>query len=627
VIDFIDMEESRNRREVENRLRDALRQDRARVQFGSISKFGLMEMSRQRLKPALSEGSSIPCPRCGGSGHVRDTESSALQILRIIQEESMKDNTAAVHAQVPVEVASFLLNEKRPEIAKIELKQRINVLLVPNKSLETPHYKLERLKHDDPRLDHIEASYTMAEEVEDPTTVTRRSQEPTNRQTPVIKGVLPDAPAPASLPKAETTKTAKPQDGKAATKSESTGGFFGWLKRLISGNTEAKAEPAAKNVGKRGDRTGKDGERSERGERNGERRGGRGGRGGRRGDRTDRGERSDTERNDKGERSETTETRAPRENGGNRRGGERNERTGQRGERRENANNNAAQSVDASNVSADSSELNNPENRNESRAERAPRGEGRRERGEGRRERGERGDRRHQDGNRQNAAAENSDNLAPAQTLLNDNANADAVNQGDERTDGANGTPERRERRSRDRYGRDRRERNNGTDNNASDSGITGATDSVAPEPSGTEEVPVTRSYFDRAASVAPATTAQAPATSSSEPVSTPAPTAAPATTTASASASAPASNATSSLPKVQSYVLPMASLIEVAEGSGLKWVNSDPEKIAQAQAAIAAEPKPVHVPRERPPAVVFDEGPLVLVETRKDLSNMNLPF
>jgi ribonuclease E len=176
VIDFIDMEESRNRRDVENRLRDALRQDRARVQFGSISKFGLLEMSRQRLKPALAEGSSIPCPRCGGSGHVRDTESSALQILRIIQEESMKDNTAAVHAQVPVEVASFLLNEKRPEIAKIELKQRINVLLVPNKSLETPHYKLERLKHDDPRLDNIEASYTMAEVVEDPTTVTRRSQ-------------------------------------------------------------------------------------------------------------------------------------------------------------------------------------------------------------------------------------------------------------------------------------------------------------------------------------------------------------------------------------------------------------------------------------------------------------------
>ena len=101
VIDFIDLEESRNRREVENRLRDALRQDRARVQFSSISKFGLLEMSRQRLRPALSEGASIPCPRCGGSGHIRDTESSALQILRVIQEESLKDNTASVMCQVP----------------------------------------------------------------------------------------------------------------------------------------------------------------------------------------------------------------------------------------------------------------------------------------------------------------------------------------------------------------------------------------------------------------------------------------------------------------------------------------------------------------------------------------------
>ncbi|WP_313759459.1 Rne/Rng family ribonuclease, partial [Diaphorobacter nitroreducens] len=196
VIDFIDMEESKNRREVENRLRDALRQDRARVQFGTISKFGLMEMSRQRLKPSLSEGAHIRCPLCDGTGHVRDTEGFSLQMLRMIQEESMKDSTAAVHCQVPVEVASFLLNEKRTEIAKIELKQRVSVVLIPNKSLETPHYKLERLKHDDPRLENLDASYKLADVEEDQTKVTRRSQEPTNKQTPVIKGVLPDAPAP-----------------------------------------------------------------------------------------------------------------------------------------------------------------------------------------------------------------------------------------------------------------------------------------------------------------------------------------------------------------------------------------------------------------------------------------------
>ena len=167
VVDFIDMEESKNRREVEQRLRDALRYDRARVQFSSISKFGLLELIRQRLRPALSEGNHITCPRCNGTGHIRDTESSALQILRIIQEESMKDNTAAVHVQVPVEVTSFLLNEKRTEITKIELKQRVTVLLVPNKHLETPNYKLERLRHDDPRLENLQASYTMIEEPDD----------------------------------------------------------------------------------------------------------------------------------------------------------------------------------------------------------------------------------------------------------------------------------------------------------------------------------------------------------------------------------------------------------------------------------------------------------------------------
>src|SRR5205085_11305073 len=153
-----------------------------------------MEMSRQRLRPALSEGASIPCPRCGGHGHIRDTESSALQILRVIQEESMKDSTSAVQVQVPVEVASFLLNEKRTEIAKIELKQRISVLMVPNKGLDTPNYKLERLKHDDPRLDNLKASYHMADEIEDPTEVTRRSPERANMQDPRSKGVLPDLP-------------------------------------------------------------------------------------------------------------------------------------------------------------------------------------------------------------------------------------------------------------------------------------------------------------------------------------------------------------------------------------------------------------------------------------------------
>src|SRR3954463_5000976 len=240
VIDFIDMEESKNRREVENRLRDALRQDRARVQFGTISKFGLMEMSRQRLRPALSEGASIPCPRCNGTGHIRDTESSALQILRIIQEESMKENTAAVHVQVPVEVTSFLLNEKRSEITKIELKQRTTVLLVPNKHLDTPNYKLERLRHDDPRLENLQASYTMIEEPQDEVAITRRDKAKP-KQEPVIKGVLPDqpappAPAPAPAPVAVAQAAPAPRAPRAApvaAPAPAGGGFFGWIKSIF----------------------------------------------------------------------------------------------------------------------------------------------------------------------------------------------------------------------------------------------------------------------------------------------------------------------------------------------------------------------------------------------------------
>ena len=241
VIDFIDMEESKNRREVETRLRDALRQDRARVQFSSISKFGLLEMSRQRLRPALTEGSHITCPRCNGTGHIRDTESSALHILRIIQEESMKDNTAAVHVQVPVEVASFLLNEKRTEITKIELKQRITVLLVPNKTLETPNYRLERLKHDDPRLDNLQASYTMVDEQEEEVGITRREKAKA-KQEPVIKGILPETPAPVAAPKPEPIVVPAPVPVAAAPAPvPAGGGFFGWVKSLFGGETAVPA--------------------------------------------------------------------------------------------------------------------------------------------------------------------------------------------------------------------------------------------------------------------------------------------------------------------------------------------------------------------------------------------------
>ena len=276
VIDFIDMESSKAQKDVENRLRDALRHDRARVQMGKISKFGLMEMSRQRLRPALSEGSHVTCPRCNGTGHIRDTESSALQVLRIIQEEAMKENTAAIHTQVPVEVAAFLLNEKRAEVIKIETRFKVNVLMIPNKHLETPHYKLERLRHDDPRLDDQKASYVMAEEaareLETDTTVSRKDAEVKVRPEAAVKGITPTQPAPVSQPRPARTE-------KVVSES-SSGGLFGFIKKLFSSSPVAEEKPAPSNARGRnqgrngsnsGDRNRGRNRRGERNDRNGER--------------------------------------------------------------------------------------------------------------------------------------------------------------------------------------------------------------------------------------------------------------------------------------------------------------------------------------------------------------------
>ncbi len=238
VIDFIDMESPKSQKDVENRIKDALKHDRARVQTGKISKFGLMEISRQRLRPALSEGTHVACPRCTGTGHIRDTESSALQVLRIIQEESMKENSAAIHCQVPVDVAAFLLNEKRSEIIKIESRSKVNVLLIPNKYLETPHYKLERLKHDDPRLDNIQASYAIAEEVskamEEDTIVSRRNQDIKPSPVAAVKGITPSQPAPASVPK---------ERSKPVTQESNSGGVIAFIKKLFGGNKSATPTP------------------------------------------------------------------------------------------------------------------------------------------------------------------------------------------------------------------------------------------------------------------------------------------------------------------------------------------------------------------------------------------------
>src|SRR5437588_810504 len=198
VIDFIDMESQRNQRDVENRLRDALKFDRARVQIGKISRFGLVELSRQRLQPSLEETAHISCPRCSGTGFIRGTESTALHVLRIVQEEAMKENTGAVHAQVPVDVSSFLLNEKRAEIQKLESRLKVNIVLVPNQHLDTPHYTVERLRHDElNEMEHVPSSYEMVKQPEEPKIPGAETAEAKlERQQPVVKTITPSQPAP-----------------------------------------------------------------------------------------------------------------------------------------------------------------------------------------------------------------------------------------------------------------------------------------------------------------------------------------------------------------------------------------------------------------------------------------------
>jgi ribonuclease E len=635
VVDFIDMEESKNRREVEQRLRDALRFDRARVQFSTISKFGLLEMSRQRLRPALSEGSHITCPRCNGTGHIRDTESSALQILRIIQEESMKDNTSAVHVQVPVEVTSFLLNEKRTEITKIELKQRVHVLLVPNRHLETPNYKLERLRHDDPRLDNIQASYSLIEELQEETGITRR-EKAKPKQEPVIKGVLPDQPAPIAPPKPEPVVVAAPVAPAPklapAAAAPASGGFFGWIKRLFSAPepfTAPAPAPAVKPAPSEAE--GRDG-KGGRGRRDGQRRGeGRGeSRGEGRGEgRSERGEGRGERGPRRGERTERPlaegEVREERPGRGGRRG--------QREER-------AGVEVPGSAVAEGARESN--------------REGGREGRDGGRRRRGERTPRE--------AGAEglNEQQDEQAQALA-DEGRADAPAGDDAQGEAREGRDGGRRRR---RGGRGRGGESEGgnTEGAAGEEGSTSVQTSTEGGPAADEESAPRRQRERqprgerqprRETEEAAVQTAQAPGLSMALPVSddigtgpfslapetTPVYTPVQVPAAEAAPAQAPVADApVAAAPmaeeapapvavKVEAYALPMGDLNALAQQVGLEWVNSNVEKIRQVQAAIAAEPKPVHVPRERKPAVVLDEGPLVLVETRKDLNQVKLPF
>ena len=306
VIDFIDMLSNKNQRDVENRLKDAVKLDRARIQLGRISRFGLLEMSRQRLRPSLGESSQIVCPRCDGHGTVRTNESLALAILRLLEEEAMKDMTSKVVAQVPVEVGTFLLNEKRTSLQEIEARHKLDLIIVPQANFESPRFVVQRLRSDDAEVEG-KTSFDMAMVEEETSIETMTTSSRTVEKAAVSAvSIAPSTPAPAAVKK-EEVKEKKP----------------GLLKRLFSKlanyKTEDKAETEETKPSERPNRN--NGNRS----RNDNRRGGRG-RGRSRNDNRSRtnsdnnrqeGRRSESERNE-------GEEKPRNENNGNRRQDDRN---------------------------------------------------------------------------------------------------------------------------------------------------------------------------------------------------------------------------------------------------------------------------------------------------------------
>lgn len=229
VIDFIDMTPPRHQREVENRLKDAVKPDRARVQIGKISRFGLLEMSRQRLRPSLGEASQGTCPRCNGTGTVRSNESLALSILRLLEEEAIKDNTSQVNAQVPVPVATYLLNEKRKSVRRIEKRHACHVVIIPNPHLDTPHYEVIRLKKDE-TIETVSFDQVQAPEVSVTPVV---HAEKAVKEQPVLQGVVvPSEPAPVQKVQKEEGLFTK---------------IANWFGKLFSSEEPEKPEPKRNN--------------------------------------------------------------------------------------------------------------------------------------------------------------------------------------------------------------------------------------------------------------------------------------------------------------------------------------------------------------------------------------------
>ncbi|SFS14722.1 ribonuclease E [Dyella sp. OK004] len=241
VIDFIDMDSPKHQREVEERLKDALKLDRARVQIGRISRFGLLEMSRQRLRPSLGEATQIVCPRCEGHGHIRGVESLALSTLRLIEEHAMKDNTGQVLVQAPPTVANFMLNEKRASVVEIELRNKVHVVIVADDKLETPHIEIQRIREAD-MGEHSKPSYERLTAVE-ASPVPKMGQALGSSEQPAVSGIVPASPAPVREEVA-TPVAAQPVGRQSTAAAPAPSGgviarLLGWFR-----GTAAPAAPA-----------------------------------------------------------------------------------------------------------------------------------------------------------------------------------------------------------------------------------------------------------------------------------------------------------------------------------------------------------------------------------------------
>ena len=286
VIDFIDMLAARNQRAVENRMRDALNIDRARVQVGRISRFGLLEMSRQRLRPSLGETSAIVCPRCTGQGSIRDTKSLALSILRLLEEEAIKERSAEVRAIVPVDVAAYLLNEKRAALSEIEQVTKARVLVIPNPNLETPHFEVQRLRDNEVDGDH-EVSYAVDITVPDAEAISDSHSADIPVQQAAVQGISPKAPETPSHPRTENKPARAPESRKPAqakTQDKPAKGLFARVMGTLFGSSsepEKEQKPDQRKPSERRQGQGQGQDRKPQGNRNRNRR--RGGQGGQQG--------------------------------------------------------------------------------------------------------------------------------------------------------------------------------------------------------------------------------------------------------------------------------------------------------------------------------------------------------